>query len=172
MAKGKNKRVREITQEDELGKKIREVLVSYIKGQLVIMVLTTLFFFLIFSYLGIRYSIILSIFTGALSIVPVFGMMTAAVITIITLLATSQSILGLSPLLETLLVLVLYIAVNQIIDWVLSPLVIGKTLKIHPLILFISVIIAVSLLGFVGAILAVPTIAVIKVIWNYRKDKS
>lgn len=156
----------------ELFGKIKEVLVAYIKGQLVIMLVITLIFYLIFSFLDIKQALILSALTGVFSIIPAFGMITAAVITLIFVLLDGQKIFGLSLFPEAILIIIIYLIVNQIVDWIVSPLVIGKSLKIHPLILFFSVIIAVSLFGIVGAILTAPTLAVVRVIWESMKERN
>lgn len=163
---------KKVSKAEDVVEKIKEVLFSYVKGQLIVMLVTTLSFYLILSYLDVRFSSILSIITGAFSIVPVFGMMTAAVITLITVIVGGQRILGLPPILEAVLILIIYFLLNQIIDWIVSPLIIGKSLKIHPLVLFFTVIVAVSLFGIVGAILAAPTLAVIRVIWISQKDQD
>lgn len=163
---------KKVSKAEDVVEKIKEVLFSYIKGQLIVMLVTMLSFYLILSYLDVRFSSILSIITGAFSIVPVFGMMTAAVITLITVIVGGQRILGLPPILEAVLILIIYFLLNQIIDWIVSPLIIGKSLKIHPLILFFAVIVAVSLFGIVGAILVTPTLAVIRVIWISQKDQD
>lgn len=162
-----NKKVFE--EKDTLGK-IREVLVSYIKGQLIVMLVTMFIFYLILSYLDVRFALVLSVITGAFSIVPVFGMMTASVITLIFVIVDGKRILELPLFLEATFILILYFLFNQIIDWIVSPLIIGKSLKIHPLILFFAVIVALYLFGIVGALLAAPTLAVIKIIWISLKD--
>lgn len=163
---------KKVSKAEDIVEKIKEVLFSYIKGQLIVMLVTMFAFYLILSYLDIRFAPILSVITGAFSIVPVFGMMTAAIITLITVIIGGQRILGLSPILEAVFILILYFLLNQVIDWIVSPLIIGKSLKIHPLVLFITVIVAVSLFGIVGAILAAPTLAVIRVIWISQKDQD
>ncbi len=163
---------KKVSKVEDVVEKIKEVLFSYIKGQLIVILVTMLSFYLILSSLDVRFSSILSIITGAFSIVPVFGMMTSAVITLITVIVGGQRILGLPPILEAVLILIIYFLLNQIIDWIVSPLIIGKSLKIHPLILFFTVIIAVSLFGIIGAILAAPTLAVIRVIWISQKDQD
>lgn len=163
---------KKVSEDKDIVEKIKEVLFSYIKGQLIVMLVTMLSFYLILSYLDVRFAPILSVITGAFSIVPVFGMMTAAIITLITVIIGGQRILGLPPILEAVLILIIYFLLNQIIDWIVSPLIIGKSLKIHPLILFFAVIVAVSLFGIVGAILAAPTLAVIRVIWISQKDQD
>lgn len=156
----------------DTGEQIKQVLLSYLKGQFVVMVVTMVASYAILTYLQVKFALLLAGVTGAFSIIPIFGMMTAAAITLIVVLVGGQTILGMSPFLGVVFILLIYFLLNQMIDWIISPLIVGKALKINPLILFIAVIIGVSVFGIVGAILTPPALGVIRVLLFSKKNKD
>jgi len=66
------------------------------------------------------------------------------------------------PFFEGIMLLAVYLILNQIIDLIISPLIIGKTTGISPLALFLSVLIGSLLFGIAGTVLAIPVLIAIK----------
>lgn len=64
-------------------------------------------------------------------------------------------------------VLLLYIAINQVEGNLITPRIQGTAVRVHPLVIFISVIGGSQLAGPLGAILAVPTLAVFRVLIEF-----
>ncbi len=64
-------------------------------------------------------------------------------------------------------VFVLYMVLYQVSGNVLGPLVMGKAVKLHPLVILVSTMVGTVLGGIVGLLLSVPAAAVLKVVWNF-----
>lgn len=150
--------------------KIEGELGQYLRSQFVIMVMLGAISFIILTLLGVKYPLVLAVITGVFSVVPVFGMtFAAAVATIIAIFDGVQFLQG-APVLEGLIIVGIYLALNIFSDLILSPVLVGKTANIHPLLLFFIIAFATALFGIVGTILAVPAILVARIVWKeYKK---
>jgi predicted PurR-regulated permease PerM len=89
---------------------------------------------------------------GLMNVVPYLGSTVGALLP--ALLA-----LTISPL-KAVLVLSLFVALNQIEGYVLQPMVMGRGVNLHPAMVLVSFLVAGALLGFVGVLLAVPAAVV------------
>jgi predicted PurR-regulated permease PerM len=166
------KKIQRVKTGNELTRKIIAVLTGYIKAQLIIVTVVSLVIWLILSFLGVKYALLLALMTGSLSVIPFAGMTTAAIITaLFTIFDGIRFLPSLHPVFEGLTILVIYLVVNLFIDYVLSPYVTGKITNVHPLILLASVITGTLLFGVPGTFLAIPAVLVFKTILEYREEK-
>lgn len=150
------------TGKNEIDKKIIYGLSSYLKGQLIIMLLNGLVIWLILTVSKVKFALVFALITAFLSTVPTFGMLTSALIIFIFSIFDGNQFSGLSPVIEGLLILLFIVIFNQLIDFVVSTLIIGKLIKISPVFLFLAVIASTSIFGIIGALLAVPVLIVVK----------
>lgn len=114
--------------------------------------------------IGFGNSLVIGLIAGILNVIPYIGPIIGAIIGIILGLAT-QIYMGLSP---EMLQLVLYMAtvfiITQIIDnIVFQPLIYSSSVHAHPLEIFLVILIAGSLAGIAGMILAIPVYTIIRV---------
>lgn len=103
---------------------------------------------------------------------PLFGGVLGVLLFILNLVPpTSHSIFGISPSMINIVVVVLIV---QTLDQFIKPLIIGKSVNLHPLIVILGIIAGSNLFGFLGMLLAIPIIAVIKVVIStlYRQLKG
>lgn len=146
-------------------KETDKTLSTYIIGQAIIAFILGLLTFLGYVVIGLKYAFILALFVCITSFIPMFGV----VLGIIPALAVGFSQ---NPLMMVK-IMVVCLFVQQIEGNFVSPYVIGKRLDLHPLTIIIIFMVAASLYGFVGMLLAVPVYAVFKVIvtgvWKIRK---
>lgn len=158
------KKTRPYTQKT-LGHKISDVLITYAKTQLLLMGVITAVTWYILTRIGVQYALFLALITGAASVVPVLGMMTAAIIASAVAIFDSVRFLpDVSVLFEGIAVLIIYALLNMGTDYFLSPYLIGKSAGIHPVMLLVFVLIGTFAFGAWGAILTVPVILVLKTI--------
>lgn len=72
---------------------------------------------------------------------------------------------------EVFIVIFSYIILSQIMDYLISPYLIGQKVKTSPIFLFVSFMLGISLMGFLGAFLAVPLALILKTVWeHYSKN--
>lgn len=123
---------------------------GYVGAQILSMtavgLMTTIFLFL----MGIEYSLLLGLITGILDIVPIVGPTIA--LSVILLVGYP---LGIG---KAILIIALFLLVQQLSNYIVRPIVFGKYMELHPLMIFLALFLAQQFLGFWGVILS-PAIA-------------
>ncbi len=152
-------------------KKINQILNGYLRGQIFMVFLVSLVLFLILSFIGVRFALILAVFSGIAEIVPIIGPIVAAAVAASVVAITGISNFSLTPLQSVILIIVVYFIVRQIQDYFVTPVVMGRITKLHPLIILFAVLTGQHSFGILGLILAVPVAAVVKLILDYSFDK-
>ena len=106
--------------------------------------------------LGLPFPIVLAVITGLLDLIPQIGATIAAVIlTFVALTVSTEAAIA------TVIIQLIY---QQVENYIIYPIVYRQAVELSPFTTIVSVLIAGSLLGVVGAILAVPFAAVIKTV--------
>jgi len=136
---------------------------SYVRGQILIALAVGLLTLIGFSLVGVPLALALGVLAGLFNLIPFLGpILTAAPTLILAFTEGTNQVIGAS------IVLVL---VNQIDAHLLTPLVFSRVISLDPVTVVLVVLIGASLFGFVGAVLAVPVAAFLKVIYtNYYLD--
>lgn len=151
--------------------KINAVLGGYLRGQVFLVFLMTVFTFIALSIIGVRFALVIAIFSGFAEIVPVVGPITAAAVAIAVVLITGAANFGLSPINAAIIIGVAYFVLRHLEDYFVIPEVMGKITKLPPFIIFFAVIAGGHLWGVLGLILAVPIAAIIKILLEYCFEK-
>jgi len=105
---------------------------------------------------GLPFPIVLAVITGLLDLIPQVGATIAAVILVAVALTVSTG--------AAIAMLVIQLIYQQVENYIVYPIVYRRQVELSPFTTIVAVLIAGSLLGVVGAILAVPFAAVIKVV--------
>lgn len=137
-------------------KDMDEALSSYIQGQILVSVFVGIFIYIGYLIIGLEYSLILAIVSMLTNVIPFVGPFIGLIPAVIVGFIDS-------PLMALWVVLVVLI-VQQIESNLISPQVMGRKLDVHPLTIILLLMVAGSLAGVVGLLLAVPTYAVSKAI--------
>jgi predicted PurR-regulated permease PerM len=74
------------------------------------------------------------------------------------------------PVYEILIVIFSYIILSQVMDYLITPYLIGQKVKVSPAFLILAFILGVGSMGLVGAFLSVPIALVLKTIWEHYKQ--
>lgn len=126
---------------------------GYVYSRLLLAVLSAVYHFAVFQTIGLPYSFALAAWVGLVSqFVPTIGTYLAGVLPL--LIAVLES-----PI-DAVWVLIAVIAYQQIENYLIAPRVTRNTMNLHPAVSFGAVIIGASLLGGVGALIALPAAAV------------
>jgi predicted PurR-regulated permease PerM len=102
--------------------------------------------------MGINYPILLGILSGVANVVPYLGPIVGCLVSSLVALMQYNS---LDPVLNVIL---LYIVIKLMDDLVIQPLMIGKSVHLHPMLLVITLIVGEKLFGISGMILGVPVV--------------
>jgi predicted PurR-regulated permease PerM len=156
---------------DILIRKINSVLGGYLRGQIFLIFFVSLALFISLTILGVKFALILAVFSGFAEIVPIIGPIVAASVAALAAFIGGGSNFNLPPLQMALVVVVVYTVLRQVQDYLVNPLIMGRITKLHPLIILFAVIAGQHIAGIVGLILAVPIAGVVKIIFEYSLDK-
>lgn len=139
---------------------VKSVIRSYITGLLLELAIVATMTAVGYWIIGVNYFIFLGILTGVLNLIPYVGIMVALVISILVALVSSPD---LSPVIGVIVVngLVQFIDNN-----ILMPRIVGSKVSINAMVSIIAVIIGGHVAGIAGMFLALPIVAIVKVIFD------
>jgi predicted PurR-regulated permease PerM len=141
---------------------------GYVAGNVLISVIAGVGAYIVMTILDIPFAVPLAVLVGLFDLIPLVGSTIAGVIVGIV-----AAIVGFPG---KLIVWVIYLVVyQQVENNVIQPVVYKKTVAIHPLIVIVAVLIGGSLLGILGALLAIPIAATVQIVvkeyWQYRRER-
>ncbi|RYY98943.1 MAG: AI-2E family transporter [Chitinophagaceae bacterium] len=139
--------------------RVQYVIRSYIAGLLIEMVIVAIAFFAALFLLGIRYALLLSIIAAIIKILPYVGITIACVLTALISITTNTP--------ATVLWAVVSMLVIHMIDGnILNPVIIGNKIRINALAAIVAVFAMAALWGLAGTFMALPLLAIVKVVFE------
>jgi predicted PurR-regulated permease PerM len=147
--------------------RVDSVLGGFVRGQMTIICIAMIVFTVGFLLIGIKYALLIGPLAGMLTFVPylgLFGLVPAAIIALIQGGLTAVTAMRLGML------VVLALVWNALEGLVLQPRLIGSAVALHPLLVLLALGIGGELGGLMGLMLAVPTAALLKVLWEETRD--
>ncbi len=144
---------------------------AFLRGQLIIFLLTILIYSILLAVLGVRYFYGLALLAGLARFVPYVG--PAITWTAYGLVAYFQgsTFFGLSPLVYALIVVGIALFIDTIMDNFVTVRVLGSALRVHPAMVMVAAIVGATLLGVIGVVLAAPVLATLKLFFGYAFRK-
>lgn len=140
----------------EILEDINKQISSYVRGQLIVAAAVGIMFWVGFSIIGLDFALTLGIFAGFMNLIPYLGSFLAMIPAVIVAIVDSPFML--------VTVLVVF-GIEQFLEGrVISPQILGNTLKIHPINIIFLLLVAGRLFGVMGVILGIPGYAVLKII--------
>ncbi len=152
-------------------RKINVTLGSYLRGQVFLVLLVSAALFIALSILGVKFSLILALFSGLAEIVPIIGPIVAASVAALVAFVGGSSNFGLGSFQMAIAVIIAYTVVRQLQDYVVNPYFMGKITKLHPLVILFAVVAGEHTAGILGLILAVPIAGILKILLEFSLDK-
>lgn len=144
---------------------------AYLRGQIVLGLVIGLAVGLSLGVLGVQNALALGLVSGLLEFVPVIGPVIGTGAAVIVAFFQPENYLGLQPLTLAAIVLGVMILIQQLENNILVPRIVGGALDLHPLMVIVGVFMGASLAGILGAILAAPILASLKLIGRYAWRK-
>jgi predicted PurR-regulated permease PerM len=132
------------------------VLGGYIRGQLLLALILGVSVWVGLTLLGMPYALLLAILATVLGMIPMFGSALSAIPALLVSLT--------QPFPTPLLVLILFIVLQNVQDQVLAPRIAGESVGLHPLAVMFALLAGAQLAGAVGAIFALPVAGFIWII--------
>ncbi len=143
---------------------INNVLSMYVRNQVVIAFVMGLLYSFGFATLRVPLALTIGMISGFLNFVPYLGTLTGLV------LAVSFTALDGAGPARLIGVLAVFVIVQSIEGYYLTPKLLGESLNLHPLVVLLGLVIGGNLFGLLGIILAVPVIAAATVILRFVEE--
>lgn len=135
---------------------IDKTLSSYIQGQGLVCLIVGTLCLVAFWIIRLDYALLLAFIAGLTNIIPYFGPWIGAIPAVIVAFFISPF--------TALITIAAIIVIQQIESSLVSPQVIGRKMKIHPLTVMLLILLSGRLLGVLGMIIAIPIYAVLRVL--------
>ncbi len=143
---------------------VNVMLGSYIRSQIILASLTLVAYTVVLSLLRVPYAFILGPLAGFLEFIPVVGpAVAAASVIVISILAGYPHAIW----------LIVFLAIWRLLqDYVSAPRIMGQSLEINPLMQIFAVLAGGEIGGVVGALISVPVIATLRIIWRRMQSNT
>lgn len=138
---------------------IQSIIKQYIFGLLIQVIAVSSLMFIAYSIIGIKYALLFAVLCGVLNLIPYIGIFTATVLAAIVTLATGEPI-------QALWVIVAVVVVNSIDGNIITPKIIGSKVALNSFVVLFGIVIAESIWGIAGMFLAIPILAILKIIFD------
>lgn len=147
---------------------------AYLRGQVILGIVILVIVSVCLGALGVNNALELGILSGLLEFLPIIGPFIGTAAAVVVALVQDGNMWGLSPWVFALIVLGVMILIQQIENAILVPRIVGDALDLHALAVLIGVLMGTSLAGLLGAVLAAPVVATLKLfglyIWRKMLD--
>ncbi|HUG35223.1 MAG TPA: AI-2E family transporter [Anaerolineales bacterium] len=150
-----------------LGSELSRIWNAFLRGQILIFVLASVIYIFVLSILGVRYAIGLAIMAGLAKFLPYIG---PAITWVVMALVTFFQLVNpfdLAPWTYALIVVSITLVIDQIIDSLVVPRIMARTLKVHPAAVLVTALIAANLMGLLGVVIAAPFLASVTLLGKY-----
>ena len=146
-----------------LFKDISEQIFSFVKGTGLIAILVFAVSAICFGISGLKAAIFFALWNAVTNIIPYVGPYIGGIPIIAVAFATDFK-LG-------IIITIVVIAIQLIESYILHPIVMSKTMKLHPVTIILGLLIFGHFFGIIGMVIATPLTAIIKTIWLFVNDK-
>ena len=141
---------------------MHKTVASFLRGQFSVCIILAIFYAASLTALGLEYGLLVGLFSGLISFIPLIGAILGGLVALMVSLAQFWQ----TP--EWVGVVLIIFLFGQVLEGnLLTPRLVGKSVKLHPLWIIFSVTCFGSLMGWVGVILAVPSAACIAVLVRF-----
>ena len=151
-----------------IGQDVYRAVGGYVAGNVLISVVAGVSSYIVMALLDIPFAVPLAVLVGLFDLIPLVGSTIAGAI-----VAIIAAIVGFPT---KLIIWVVYLVIyQQVENNVIQPVVYRRTVQIHPLVVIVAVLIGGTLLGVLGALLAIPIAATVQIFlrewWAYRRER-
>jgi predicted PurR-regulated permease PerM len=129
---------------------------GYLRGQLLITTVLGIMIWIGLSLIGIPLATAISFLAAIFNLVPYLGPIVGVIPAVLLGFTVGPW--------AAVLAVVVFVVANQLEGNVLSPLILSRSVDLHPVTVLLAIMAGLGLLGLVGALLAVPTVAMVKVV--------
>jgi predicted PurR-regulated permease PerM len=140
---------------------------GYLSGNLLISVICGVLTYITLLIMGVQFAGLIALFVALADLIPLVGATLGALVAVVA--AAIHSIPAL------IVVAIFFVVYQQLENHLLQPVILSRTVKLNPLTVLVSILIAVELAGVLGAFLAIPVAGMAQVIardlWDHRRGR-
>jgi predicted PurR-regulated permease PerM len=144
---------------------------AYLRGQVILGLVIFVVVWIGLTLLGVQNAVVLAMIAGLLEFIPNVGPIVSTAITMLVAFFQPSNYLGLPSWAFVLAILGFMILVQQVENHLLVPRIVGGALNLKPVLVIVGVFVGASLAGVLGAILAAPILASLKILGQYAWHK-
>jgi predicted PurR-regulated permease PerM len=144
------------TDADRIMSRLRGAWVGWMQGVALDMLISGVLLWIGLSLIGLDFAIFFAVLTALFSVVPYFGAIASGIPPVLFALTDSPG--------KAVLVVVIYVAVQQIEGNLTIPLVMSRMVRLHPALIAGGVVVVGQLFGFIGLIVAVPILSMVVIL--------
>lgn len=145
----------------QLWDQIDAKLAGFVRGQLTVALILGTSYAIALSIAGLKYGVLIGLLSGLLAIIPMVGSTVGLVASVLVALVQS------GDLFYVLIIAGIFLSGQVIEGNVLTPMIVGDKVGLHPLWVFFALLAGGSLMGITGMLIAVPVAAVISVLLSF-----
>lgn len=142
-------------------KECDEVLGAFFKGQLMVMVALGVVYSLGLGLIGLEFAILIGMLAGLASIIPYMGFALGFAAALIVALFQFDGLSGMA------MVVAVFVFGQAMEGWVLTPMLVGDKIGLHPVAVIFALMAGGQLFGFIGLLIALPMAAIIMVLLRH-----
>jgi predicted PurR-regulated permease PerM len=155
----------------KLGSQLSLIWNAFLRGQIFIFVMATIVYIFVLSVFGVRYAIGIAFMAGLAKFLPYIGpAITWVVMALVTYFQPDKPF-GLQPLAYMGIVVITTTVIDWVIDNLIAPRIMARTLKVHPAAVLVTALVAANLLGILGVVIAAPFLASVLLLGRYTMRK-
>ncbi len=155
-----------------LAARINRTLSFYVRGQIMLIGIMSAATTIALTALQVKYALLLGITTGILETIPIIGPITAGTFAVLIALVQGSTPFNWSPVTLAAVVALVYFVLRQTEDNLVIPLIIGRMVDLHPVLVIFSAMAGATVGGLLGLLLAIPAAAVAKIVIEYAYPKA
>ncbi|MGC9610788.1 MAG: AI-2E family transporter [Minisyncoccia bacterium] len=114
--------------------------------------------------IGVRYALLLGIVAAIFEVVPIIGPVMTGAVAFLVSMADSTML--------AVYAVIFFFVIQQFESYILIPIIMGKSMRVHPVVAVVSILVGAQLAGFIGVILGVPIAVLVQEVFNYLAENK
>ena len=144
---------------------------AFLRGQIIIFLLALVIYSIVLPILGVKYALGIALLAALAKFLPYIGPFTTWVVMGLVTFFQDYKPFDLQPIIYTAIVVGSALLIDQIIDSLIAPRIMANALKVHPAAVLVAALVAASLLGILGVVIAAPLLATCTLLIRYIMRK-
>jgi predicted PurR-regulated permease PerM len=154
-----------------LGGQLSRIWNAFLRGQIFIFGMSTVVYIFVLSIFGVRYAIGIAFLAGLAKFLPYIGPAITWIIMALVTYFQSPTPFGMGELAYMLMVVITTTVIDWIIDNLVAPRIMARSLRVHPAAVLVTALILANLIGILGVVIAAPFLATISLLGRYTMRK-